>query len=302
MIKEINISFTKQLIKIIFVKHLFNKKMTRTTNILISILLVLCICFLPKTVSSQLFKSNTELGLKGGISYYTGDLNSNHFNSANPAASFIVRRNIDRRFSLKAEVSILKIDADDRESDNIIRLDRGLHFKSSIQELSSQIEFNFLPYEVGSVLYDWTPFIFSGISIYNFNPQAENSLGQWVDLQPLGTEGQGTTAYPDRKKYSRTQIAIPMGGGVKISLNNNLNIAFSFSARKTYTDYLDDVSTTYPGNPTEFGASNIEMSDPTYTHAKDEQRGNELKDDWYYYSGITISFRLNNDTKGCNYE
>ena len=144
--------------------------------------------------------------------------------------------------------------------------------------------------------------IFSGISIYNFNPEAENSLGQWVDLQPLGTEGQGTTAYPDRKKYSRTQIAIPMGGGVKISLNNNLNIAFSFSARKTYTDYLDDVSTTYPGTPTEFGASNIEMSDPTYTHAKDEQRGNELKDDWYYYSGITISFRLNNDTKGCNYE
>ena len=95
---------------------------------------------------------------------------------------------------------------------------------------------------------------------------------QWIDLQPLGTEGQGTTAYPDRKKYSRTQIAIPMGGGVKISLNDNLNIAFSFSARKTYTDYLDDVSTTYPGTPTEFGASNIEMSDPTYTHAKDEQR------------------------------
>ena len=302
MIKEINISFTKQLIKIIFVKHLFNKKMTRTTQILISILLVLCICFLPKTVSSQLFKSNTELGLKGGLSYYTGDLNSNHFNSANPATSFIVRRNIDRRFSLKAEISILKIHADDRESDDIIRIDRGLHFKSSIQELSSQIEFNFLPYEVGSVLYDWAPFIFSGISIYNFNPQAENSYGQWVDLQPLGTEGQGTTAYPERKKYSRTQIAIPMGGGVKISLNDNLNIIFSFSARKTYTDYLDDVSTTYPGIPTEFGASNIEMSDPTYTHSKDEQRGNELKDDWYYYSGITISFRLNNDTKGCNYE
>jgi hypothetical protein len=302
VIKEINISFTKQLIKIIFVKHLFNKKMIRTTNILISILLLLCICFLPKTVSSQLFKSNTELGIKGGLSYYTGDLNSKHFNSANPAASFIVRRNIDRRFSLKAEISILKIDADDRESDDIIRLDRGLHFRSSIQELSSQIEFNFLPFEVGSVLYDWTPFIFSGISIYNFNPEAENSIGQWVDLQPLATEGQGTTAYPDRKKYSRTQIAIPMGGGVKISLNNNLNIAFSFSARKTYTDYLDDVSTTYPGTPTEFGASNIEMSDPMYTHAKDEQRGNELKDDWYYYSGITISFKLNNDTKGCNYE
>ena len=276
--------------------------MSELNHVLKSTLLLICICFFPKTVTSQLFTPNTELGVKGGLSYYTGDLNSNHFNSANPAASFIVRRNIDRRFSVKAEISLLKIDADDRESDDIIKLDRGLHFKSSVQELSSQIEFNFLPYEVGSVLYDWTPFIFSGISIYNFNPQAENSNGQWVDLQPLGTEGQGTTAYPGRKKYSRTQIAIPMGGGVKISLNDNLNIILSFSARKTYTDYLDDVSTTYPGTPTEFGASNVEMSDPTYTHSKDEQRGNELKDDWYYYSGITISFRLNNDTKGCNYE
>ena len=88
-------------------------------------------------------------------------------------------------------------------SDDIIRLDRGLHFRTQIQELSSQIEFNFLPFETGSVLYNWSPYIFSGISIYNFNPQAENSNGQWVDLQPLGTEGQGTTAYPERKKYPR---------------------------------------------------------------------------------------------------
>ena len=74
------------------------------------------------------------------------------------------------------------------------------------------------------------------VSIYNFNPQAENRNGQWVDLQPLGTEGQGTTAYPERKKYARTQIAIPFGGGIKYTLNERLNIMFSFSARKSLTD------------------------------------------------------------------
>ena len=197
---------------------------------------------------------------------------------------------------------VFLIDADDRNSDNPVRLDRGLHFRSQIQELSSQIEFNFLPFETGSVLYNWTPFIFGGISLYNFNPQAENSNGQWVDLQPLGTEGQGTTAYPDRKKYSRTQIALPMGGGVKYTLNDRLNIMLSFSGRKTYTDYLDDVSTTYPGIPTEFDAASIEMSDPTYSHSKDEQRGNDLEDDWYFYTGISITFRLNNSSVGCDYE
>ena len=268
----------------------------------IFILSVLFLALIPKDSLSQLFKSNTELGFKGGVSYYTGDLNSDHFSSSNPAASFIVRRNLDRRFSLKGEVGIMSIDADDRNSDNSVRLDRGLHFRSQIQELSSQIEFNFLPFETGSVLYNWTPFIFGGISLYNFNPQAENSNGQWVDLQPLGTEGQGTTAYPDRKKYSRTQIALPMGGGVKYTLNDRLNLMLSFSGRKTYTDYLDDVSTTYPGIPTEFDAASIEMSDPTYSHSKDEQRGNDLEDDWYFYTGISITFRLNNSSVGCDYE
>ena len=268
----------------------------------IFILSVLFFALIPKDSLSQLFKSNTELGFKGGVSYYTGDLNSDHFSSSNPAASFIVRRNLDRRFSLKGEVGIMSIDADDRNSDNPVRLDRGLHFRSQIHELSSQIEFNFLPFETGSVLYNWTPFIFGGISLYNFNPQAENSNGQWVDLQPLGTEGQGTTAYPDRKKYSRTQIALPMGGGVKYTLNDRLNLMLSFSGRKTYTDYLDDVSTTYPGIPTEFDAASIEMSDPTYSHSKDEQRGNDLKNDWYFYTGISITFRLNNSSVGCDYE
>ena len=276
--------------------------MTTKSISIIFILSVLFFALIPKDSLSQLFKSNTELGFKGGVSYYTGDLNSDHFSSSNPAASFIVRRNLDRRFSLKGEVGIMSIDADDRNSDNSVRLDRGLHFRSQIQELSSQIEFNFLPFETGSVLYNWTPFIFGGISLYNFNPQAENSNGQWVDLQPLGTEGQGTTAYPDRKKYSRTQIALPMGGGVKYTLNDRLNIMLSFSGRKTYTDYLDDVSTTYPGIPTEFDAASIEMSDPTYSHNKDEQRGNDLEDDWYFYTGISITFRLNNSSVGCDYE
>lgn len=256
--------------------------------------------FISFETSAQLFKPNSEIGFKSGISYYTGDLNSSHFNFTTPAAGLIIRRNIDRRFSVKAEILILNIKADDRTSEDLIRLNRGLHFRSSIQELSSQIEFNFLPYEVGNLLYNWSPYLFSGISIYNFNPQAENSIGEWVDLQPLGTEGQGTTAYPTRKKYSRTQISVPMGGGVKLSLSKTLNLILSFSARKTYTDYLDDVSTTYPGTPNEFNSNSIEMSDPTYSHNKNEQRGNELKNDWYYFTGLTISFRLSGNTKGCD--
>lgn len=264
-----------------------------------NLLFLICLTFLSSDIYAQLFTPNSEIGVKAGISHYTGDLNSNHFNFTKPAAGIVIRRNIDRRFAVKAEILILNIKGDDRISDDTIQLNRGLHFRSSVQELSTQIEFNFLPYEVGNLLYNWTPYIFSGISIYNFNPQAENSTGQWVDLQPLGTEGQGTTAFPTRKKYSRTQVSIPMGGGLKLSLNETLSLTFSFSARKTFTDYLDDVSTTFPGNPTEFSSENLEMSDPNNSHNKNEQRGNELKDDWYYITGITLSFRLKGKNKGC---
>ena len=54
------------MIKIIFVKHLFYKKMTELNHVLKSILILICICFFPKNVTSQLFTPNTELGVKGG--------------------------------------------------------------------------------------------------------------------------------------------------------------------------------------------------------------------------------------------
>ena len=72
--------------------------------------------------------------------------------------------------------------------------------------------------------------------------------------------------------------------------------------RKTFTDYLDDVSTTYPGgNLLDMTNEAIYMSDPLGTHSKNMERGNPDKKDWYAFAGITLSFRLSNNTKGCDY-
>jgi hypothetical protein len=260
------------------------------------------------------YKENTEIGLLGGVSYYLGDLNTTHFFQPSPAAGLVIRKNIDERFSYKAEALFLPLQSDERDSKDTIAFNRRLHFMSSVFELSGQIEFNFLPYESGNPLYTWTPFIYTGISIFHHNPQAENSAtnGEWVNLQELGTEGQGTTLFPDRKEYSLIQFAIPMGGGVKIAVNKSFNIILEYGARKTFTDYLDDVSTTFVGGngdpyPIEMTDEAIEMSDPIsllypdLTHSKGDQRGNPDKKDWYSFAGITLSFKLNNNTKGCDY-
>ena len=279
------------------------------------IVAIFLLCFLVagSTVKAQQFKPNTEIGVLLGASYYLGDLNTTHFNQSLPAGGLVIKKNIDRRFAYKAEAMLINLYSDERNSDNKIESDRGLHFSNNLfqedagglplMELSAQVEFNFLPYDPGNPLYTWTPFVYTGISIFNFNPEAENKNGEWVDLQGLGTEGQGTTAFPDRKKYSLIQFAIPLGGGVKIALNKSVNIIFEYSTRKTFTDYLDDVSTTYPG-PGLSDMSNLsyEMSDPNGTHDKDEDRGfNPDKKDWYSFAGITLSFKLANKTKGCDY-
>ena len=269
-----------------------------------NLLIPIAIIVLGFNANAQ-YKENTEVGLLGGISYYLGDLNTTHFNNSLPFGGIVIRKNIDRRFSYKAELLYINISADDRDDTNDpIAMDRGLHFRSSIFELSGQIEFNFLPFEAGNALYTWTPFVYTGISFFNFNPQAEDKKGEWLDLQPLGTEGQGFESFPERKKYPLTQLAIPLGGGLKIAVNPSFNIILEYGVRKTFTDYLDDVSTTYPGNQQFINedrrASGL-MSDPKGNHEIGDQRGNPDKNDWYSFAGITLSFKLNNQTNGCDY-
>ena len=271
----------------------------------ITVLLLLSFLIFGNTIQAQQFKPNTEIGILLGASYYLGDLNTVHFNQSSPAAGLVIRKNIDKRFAYKAEIMYLNLRSDERSSDDIIAASRGLHFRSPVYELSGQVEFNFLPYDPGNPLYTWTPFVYGGVSIFNFNPQAENDDGEWVDLQALGTEGQGTTSFPERKKYSLIQFSAALGGGVKIAVSNSFNIIFEYSTRKTFTDYLDDVSTTYPGeNLTDMTLEAIYMSDPVdpaLLHEKGDQRGGPEKNDWYSFAGITLSFKLTNKIKGCDY-
>ena len=275
------------------------------------IVAIFLLCFLVagSTVKAQQFKPNTEIGVLLGASYYLGDLNTTHFNQSSLAAGLVIRRNIDKRFAYKAELMYLNLRSDETNSEDAIAYNRGLHFKSPVYELSGQLEFNFLPYDPGNPLYTWTPFVYAGASLFNFNPQGENANGEWVDLQPLGTEGQGTTLPNTDSKYSLIQFAAALGGGVKIAVNNTFNIIFEYSTRKTFTDYLDDVSGNYVSTtPTEWSDNpDAEyLSDPssyedTSLYPFGKERGNPNKKDWYSFAGVTLSFKLGNKTKGCDF-
>ena len=266
---------------------------------------VLCFIFIivsTVNVNAQ-YKPNQEFGILGGTGYYVGDLSNTHFNNLRVAGGITFRKNFDRRFSFKSSALYTNVYADDVNSSDPLNVNRNLHFKSDIIELSGQVEFNFLPYETGNSLYPFSPFIFTGVSLFNFNPKAEASDGQWYNLQELGTEGQGTTSFQNRKPYSLTQLSMPFGAGVKIGVSDDFNIIIEYGLRKTFTDYIDDVSTTYAGIPSEFDNITIELSDRSLDGPQQAgiARGDETNKDWYSFAGVTLSFRLKGNTKGCDY-
>ena len=123
---------------------------------------------------------------------------------------------------------------------------RNLSFKSNVFEATAT--YTFYPimylYHKKIELFRFNPYVSTGVGIMHFNPKAK--LGdKCYALQPLRLEGQGFQEYPDRKPYARTSLFIPINVGVKYYFNNRFGLSVGWMMRKTFTDYMDDVSTTY---------------------------------------------------------
>jgi hypothetical protein len=155
------------------------------------------------------------------------------------AGGLMVRRNFNQRVCFKLSANYGMVHGDDAVSRNIYERVRNLSFRSSIFEGAAQFEFNFLPYVHGSKEEFHTPYLFAGFTVFSFDPQAKYQ-GEWVNLRPLGTEGQFRG-----QEYYGVSGSLLFGGGFKIDLSYDWSLNFEIGARNTFTDYLDDVSTTY---------------------------------------------------------
>ena len=261
------------------------------------IIFVLFLCLSFKSYSSFTIRPYSELGIFLGTSYYLGELNHVHFplgfHLLKPGGGLFYRYNLNGHYSIRSFVNYGEVGGSDGNSENVFEKNRGLSFKSVILEVGSIMEFNFYEFalyrDAKRVV---TPFIFGGLNYFYFNPQG-NLNGTWVDLQPLGTEGQGSSAFPDRKKYFQHQIAIPLGIGIKVKIQR-FAITAEWGIRKTFTDYIDDVSTTYV-DPKLLSAQAVQLANRSNLSSEsiqNKQRGDSKSSDWYVFSGITVSFKL----------
>lgn len=256
---------------------------------------IILICIL---VSQNVHAQNFEVGASVGVANYFGDLNSNSsFAMSRPMGGVFLRNNFDTRWVLKSGIYFGQVAFDDKKSINSFNRQRNLHFKSNIFELSAMLELNFLEFNKQKKK-DWfSPYFTIGVAAFYFNPQAQYN-DRWYYLQPLGTEGQNDPSYSGLEKYKLVGFAIPIGGGFKFSVSRNWNIGIEGGLRVTFTDYLDDVSTVYP-SPLSLpeGSQGIAyaLSDRsgevgTQIAEPGKQRGTSDKNDFYLYTGITVSY------------
>jgi hypothetical protein len=234
-----------------------------------------------------------ELGVAGGGSFYMGDLNpSKPFLMTRGAFGILYRYNINQRLAVRVHALNGTVACDDKVSK--ANTDRNLNFTSNLTEIGTQFEVNFFDYRLGSEMYKISPYMFGGFSYFRFDPKATVG-GALISLQPLRTEGQGTT-FTDREPYKLWSFAIPFGLGLKISLSKTVGVGFEWGMRKTFTDYLDDVSKTYyldlaGTNPSSAGTPEF-ASDPPLSHNKDMQRGNSHDNDWYSFAIVSLVFKI----------
>ena len=133
----------------------------------------------------------------------------------------------------------------DYTADDIHRKLRNLSFRNHILEVKADVIYDFIGHHTRFPKRpQYVPYAFLGIAYFHHNPQGQRSNGDWVNLKPLSTEGQGLPG-TNKKPYSLHQIAIPVGLGIRYKLGKQWDLAFEAGWRITFTDYLDDVSTSY---------------------------------------------------------
>ncbi|MCH8545631.1 MAG: DUF6089 family protein [Cryomorphaceae bacterium] len=243
-----------------------------------------------------------EFGVTGGGTNFIGDVGNNGFHLPTSwYGGLFYRANFNPWWSMRISYNQGHIWANDADSQWGWRQQRNLSFESEITEVALWFEFNFYEFN-GRKRGDHSLYVFGGVGLFFFDPVTEYE-GELVRLQPLGTEGQGSSL-SNQGPYSLSDYILPFGIGYKLSLSEHFTLGFEVGFRRTGTDYLDDVSGFYV-DPLLLAEENGPLAAALSDRSGDPRsrngqlRGNPNRDDWYIFSGITLSFKLYSAREKC---
>lgn len=195
-----------------------------------------------------------EIGVFGGGSNFIGDVGSTTYINPNKwAYGFLYKWNKSPRHSWRFSYVETTLRNNDILSDDPSRKMRGYIMQNKINELSAGLEFNFLDFDLHQPDWQFTPYIYSGLSMFFLERD-------------------------DKQK----SFNIPMVVGAKTRLTEHLNIGFEIGARYTFTD-------------------NIDGSKPNNPKYVQYAFGNLNSNDWYVFSGFTLTYTFGQNPCFCNY-
>ncbi len=244
-----------------------------------------------------------DLGVQLGGGFYDGDLSMpSYFSNTkqiNSAVGLVARAEVLPGAVLRGGVLYTKLESDDARSNIDWRMNRNLNFQTKLFEVTAMLELHpiqWIPEFRNSAI---SPYLFGGMGYISFNPQSQYN-GTMVDLQPLGTEGQGMPGYEGY--YDLNTLVVPFGLGLRYQWGNFV-LDLEYGARRTDTDYLDDTSKNY--------VSKAELLEEKGQVAADlgnkidaptgAQRGNSAVKDWYAVPVLTFAYRFDLDKPGYIY-
>ena len=261
-------------------------------------------------------KQYTTVGISLNAMNYFGDLNpytnfaSFHLGDTRPNLGLNITHRFFPRISGRFALAYGQITANDNtnadpnDTNARFRYTRNARFRNNIAEASVVAVIDLIENRNNYLKRpDFVPYVFLGVAGFYHNPQAPNENGNYVTLQDLKTEGVA---------YSKFQVSLPFGGGVRYRISRNLDASIEIGFRKTFTGYLDDVSNTYvdlSGASADarylggYNGGNVYMGQPGQGITNlstglgrgfkpDNKRG-EGKDDWYVITGVSLNYILN---------
>lgn len=227
-----------------------------------------------------------------GTASYFGELsNDGDYLQANPNFHAGLQMYLTRKIAVRTELSWFQLSGDDsKASKESGRLGRNLSFSENDFEFSAVGIYNLYP--MGRSFYQRPSFNvygFAGIGLLYFNPTTMYK----------GTKYQLAPQHTELVSYSTIVPVIPMGLGVRFRLGPFTNLCFEGGFRKTFTDYLDDVSTVhhdaakYP-NALSYALSDRrgELNPPEALKKEGDIRGNPKTDDAYILYSVKLEYYL----------
>ncbi|MFT5848422.1 MAG: hypothetical protein ACJARX_001261 [Psychroserpens sp.] len=218
--------------------------------------------FFTQTIHSQIY----EVGVFGGGSNFIGDVGSTDYISPDtPVLGVLFKWNRSARHSWRVSLIYADLTGKDSESDDPRRQARNYSFDSNLLEISAGMEYTFWDFDLHTSGLKAVPYMYSGIAFANHSNTYFNNAGQNID--------EGTNSWA---------IGIPMVLGIKSNITNHLILGFEIGARYTFSDELDG-------------------SVPDAEELAFLSFGNTNSNDWYVFTGFTLTYTFGQRPCYCNF-